>query len=158
MRHQADRCHHQSRCGNQVHDRQRLDAANAVGQHAAHRTHQRAGKHAARRQVARGNWRKAILAVEVDRQRRSQPREAAKGHAIEEHEPPRVLVLQYMQVFGDRLRWWCGRRVLRHRHVNKEGDRQRDQAQAKHILPAESHRQRRRTTPDRGSWPARGMN
>ena len=47
--------------------------------------------------------RQAILAVEVDRQRRGQPDEAAEGDAVEEHEPPGIADLQHLDVLAPAL-------------------------------------------------------
>jgi hypothetical protein len=86
--------------GEDVHHGQRLDAADAVGDVAADRAHQRTGEDAGGGEEAGHLGVEPVLGVEVDDQRRGEADEAAEGHRVEEHEPPGVLVLEHLQVFG----------------------------------------------------------
>ncbi len=81
--------------------------------------------------------------MEIAGQGAGQAEEAAKGHAVEEHEPPAVAVAQRLHVVGQRFGCRAVGRVLRHAGEDDEGEYQRDQGQAEHIVPAEDRRQHR---------------
>ena len=81
-----------------VHDAQRLDAADAIGERAADRPHQRADEHAGRGEVAGGHRIETVVGVEVDRERGGEADESAERHGVEEHEPPRVAHAQHGEV------------------------------------------------------------
>ena len=66
----------------------------------------------------------------------SQPDEAAEGDRVEEHEPPGVLVLEHLEVFGEGLGRRALRGVLGQNEVEHEDDGQGDQGQPEDVGPA----------------------
>ncbi len=82
--------------------------------------------------------------MEIAGQGAGQAEKAAKGHAVEEHEPPAVAVAQRLHVIGQRLRCRAVGGILRHAGEDDQGEDQRDQRQAEYVVPAEDGRQDRR--------------
>ena len=125
--------------GERVHDAQRLDAADAIGERAADRPHERAEEHAGRGEVAGLHGIETVVGVEVDRERGGEPDEAAERHGVEEHEPPRVAHAQHREVLVELLRRRRGRAVLRGEQIDDERDGERHHGEAEHVVPADQH-------------------
>ncbi|MNZ33280.1 hypothetical protein D3C78_506240 [compost metagenome] len=122
--------------GDGIHRQQAADAADAVGERAAERTHQAASEYAGGGVVA-GCYRiEAVLIVEVAGQGACQSEEAAEGHAVEEHEPPAVAIAQRLEVIGQRFGGRALRCIAGDQGEYRQGQDQRDQREAEHVLPA----------------------
>ena len=129
--------------GHGIHAEQRADPADAVGQGTAQGPHQAAAEDAGGGVVAGHHRLQAVLVMEVAGQGAGKAQEAAKGHAVEEHEPPAVLVVQRPTVVHQLLRCRPFRGVAGAEHEDHQGQDQRDQREAEHVGPAKGLGQRR---------------
>ncbi|MCY1354312.1 hypothetical protein D9M69_406830 [compost metagenome] len=126
----ADGCHG-------IHHQQAANAADAVGEGTTQRAHQAAGEHAGGGVVAGDHRLQAVLVVEVAGQGAGQAEEAAESDAVEEHEPPAVAVAERLHVVGEGFRRGALGGVPGGEGEDHQGQHQRDQRQAEHVVPAE---------------------
>jgi hypothetical protein len=122
-----------------VQDGERTDAANAIGDGAADRPHQRSREHAGRGEIAGGHGIEPVVDVEIDRERGGKADEATEGDGVEEHEPPGIADAQDGEIFHPPFWRRRGRAVLGVDDVDDEGGEQRDEREAEHVDPAERH-------------------
>src|SRR5579875_638815 len=134
--------------GSAVQQHQHADAAETIGQVAAHGTEERAGDHAKSGDIAGVDFaalgiEEKILVLEKDSQEAGQADEAAESHGVKQAEPPGIRVTEDGAIVAQRFGRRLMRAVLGQEKKDTQYHKQRNQGQTKNGMPAQPARQHR---------------